>query len=106
VTSLRNRANNAENQLEATSIARDKAIGELAHLKEHSAKEIALLQSRLQEAEQNVETLKGWKRRSESLTIELEERKRMNQGSRQGERDEEDEKKGDEVLRKELRREF
>lgn len=105
MTSLRNRANNAENQLEAASIARDKAIGELANLKEHSSNEIALLQSRLQEAEKNVETLKGWKRRAEGLTIELEERKRMAQESRQGERDEEGDKKGNEVLRQEIRRE-
>ena len=72
----------------------------LSQLEASSSSELATLRNRLSEVESDRDGLKGWQRRAESLSIEIEELKRRS-GSRG-----QDEKPGtedDKALRKELK---
>lgn len=79
--------------------------GQLAALKQEHLRATKRLEGELGEASRQVESLKAWQRRAQSLTIDLEEQKRIVATLREGRDEEAGEKEGDEVLRKEFRRE-
>lgn len=66
--------------------------------------EIASLQSRLRDVESDRDRLKGFERRAQGLSIELEEEKRKADEGRRGREDDKQERGMEDVVRKELRR--
>lgn len=70
----------------------------------NTSREISGLNSRLKELESERESMRGWERRANGLSIQLEEEKRKREEVRRGQEDKEEGGKVDEVVRKELRR--
>lgn len=97
---LSNRHNRVRDENEMLKSECTSLSARLSQLEGSSSSELASLRDRLAEVEGDRDGLKGWKRRAESLSIELEELKRRNEYRREdvGEG-------GDEALRKELKRE-
>ena len=78
--------------------------GQLSGLQMQNGNDVGSLSARLAEVEKERDTLRGWQKRAQALSIELEEQKRRaDEGRRAGAERKEDDKT-DEVVRKELRR--
>lgn len=92
--------------MEALKSEHDQTIGRLAALKQEHVSTAKRLEGELGDAKRQVDSLKLWQRRAQALTIDLEEQKRIVATLRGGRDGEGGEKEGDEVLRKEFRREL
>ena len=103
---LRNANNALRNAHEQLTSEHTKVSNEYNLLLVDSKAEITTLESHLKVKQEQVDQLKGFQRRSENLSIQLEEEKRKADEGRQGREDEKGDRKGDEVMRAELRREY
>jgi mitotic spindle assembly checkpoint protein MAD1 len=72
-------------------------------LLDNTNNERTVFQSRMKELEEVVERSKGWKRRAEGLSIELEEERRKGLEKRREEEDDKEDKRTENVVRKELK---
>jgi len=105
------RKSRTENERLANEMARlqsehTQLSSKYSQLMTNSSSEIQLLSQRIGEVESDRDNLKGWERRAKGLSIELEEeRRRAVEGRREAEDDKED-KRVEEVMRNELKREF
>ena len=71
----------------------------------NTSQEIDHLNTRLREVEAERDNMRGWERRARGLSIDLEEVRRKGEEGRIGREDESAERKMDDTMRKELRRE-
>ena len=102
---LRNTNTALRNAHEQLKSEHTKVANEYNRLLVDSKAEINVLESHLDVKQGEVDRLKGFQRRSENLSIQLEEEKRRADEGRQGREDETADRKGDQVIRNELRRE-
>jgi mitotic spindle assembly checkpoint protein MAD1 len=93
-------------RLEELRSQHDQTTGHLAALKQEHMQATKRLEGELGDSQRQVETLKSWQRRAQSLTIDLEEQKRIVATLRDGKDNDEGEKEGNEVLKQEFRREL
>jgi mitotic spindle assembly checkpoint protein MAD1 len=78
--------------------------GQHASLTQHSSAELSLLASRIREIENERDALRGWERRAKGLSIELEEERRRAAEGRQREAESAEDRRAEDALRKEFRR--
>jgi hypothetical protein len=76
ISSLRLRLSSIESSSAQIQSERDQAVGELALIKQTRAREMATFEDQIKTLEAEVNALKGWQHRSQSLSISLEEQKR------------------------------
>ncbi|WVR04777.1 hypothetical protein IAU60_001789 [Kwoniella sp. DSM 27419] len=104
ITKLRQKNSAISNDYELLKSNHNSLLGRHAQLEADSKVQISLLSSHVQELETQKEDMKGWERRAKGLSIELEEERRRNEERRErGELRKED-KRVDETLQKEMKR--
>jgi mitotic spindle assembly checkpoint protein MAD1 len=104
VRELRNQNTTLNNSLQQLELQHAQLTGQHTSLTQNTNSEISLLMSRIEEIEAERDALKGWERRAKGLSIELEEEKRRAEERRRNREDQAEDRRGDEVLRKEFRR--
>ncbi|WRT64613.1 uncharacterized protein IL334_001546 [Kwoniella shivajii] len=104
IASLRSSNSHLTNELQQLRSDHNILTGNHSSLTQNANNEISLLNSRIEELERVTEDLRGWERRAKGLSIELEEERRRNEEKRErGEREVED-RRVDETLHKEVKR--
>lgn len=76
ISSLRLTLHSLESSSAALQSERDQAVGELASLKQTQTRSEAMYEDQVATLEAELETMRGWQRRSASINIEREELKR------------------------------
>lgn len=105
VNDLRRKARSQADSIEDLQRQYESVAYEHHALKTSSTAERDLNESRIKDLEAERDEMKKWQRRAQHLSIQLEEEKRKASESRSSE-DVAADNKGDEVVRRELRREY
>lgn len=107
LSELRLKNDSLSSRLEDLQSQHDQTIGHLAALKQEHLQQSKRLEGDLGDATRQVESLKGWQRRAQSMAIELEEQKRINEKLRQGKEAEVGgAQTGDDTLKNEIKRDY
>ncbi|WVQ79902.1 hypothetical protein IAT38_002002 [Cryptococcus sp. DSM 104549] len=104
VSHLRQHNSTISNELETLKSQHTILSGRHASLASKTQNEISLLTSRVQEVERERDELKQWERRAKGLSIELEEERRKALERRERGENEVQDKRVDETLQKEVKR--
>lgn len=105
VNHYRQTAQTQRSQLEDLQFQCSNLSAENLRLKRETRSEIDLLEGRIKEVEGERDGLKGWQRRAESLSIQLEELRRMNADGAHARSEVDAEQRNVRVVRDELQRE-
>ncbi|WOO77161.1 Spindle assembly checkpoint component mad1 [Vanrija pseudolonga] len=101
---LRRARNTLGAELEEVNHQHQSLTARYHNLSNSSKSEISLLENRVKDIERERDELRQWQRRAEALSIQLEEEKRKAQDGARRREDAAADRKGDEVVRGELRR--
>ncbi|WWC86741.1 uncharacterized protein L201_001619 [Kwoniella dendrophila CBS 6074] len=104
ISNLRNTKSNIMNELESLKSEHRIILGKYTSLKSNANSEISLLNSRIIELENQLNQLKSWERRAQSLSIELEEERRKNEEKHEKGQLDNENRRIDDTLQKEVKR--
>ncbi|WVW78266.1 hypothetical protein I302_100219 [Kwoniella bestiolae CBS 10118] len=104
IASLRTQNTTLSNTLESLKSEHNILLGQNSSFIQNANNEIHLLNSRVDELTKQREELKGWERRAKGLSIELEEERRRNEENKERGVLEKDDRRVDETLQKEVKR--
>ncbi|OCF45761.1 mitotic spindle assembly checkpoint protein MAD1 [Kwoniella heveanensis CBS 569] len=104
ISHLRHKNETLTNEFETLKTQYNILTGQHSTFTRNASSEISLLNSRIEELERERDGLKGWERRARGLSIELEEEKRRNEERRERGELEQEGRRVDETLQKEVKR--
>ncbi|OCF58638.1 hypothetical protein L486_03127 [Kwoniella mangroviensis CBS 10435] len=104
ISQLRTQNSTLSNSYESLKSEHNILLGKNSSFIQNANNEIHLLNSRIEELTKQREELKGWERRAKGLSIELEEERRRNEENKERGVIEKEDRRVDETLQKEVKR--